>query len=131
MIPPAAIQKGGLRPRMRIVGSIDGAPFRSSLIPRGGGTLFVVVPGPLREKIGKSAGESVEISLSVDPRPEVLKVPTDFRGALGSDRALFDRLAPSHRKAFIVWIEGAKQAETRSRRIAQAVQMVRHGQTRN
>ena len=131
LIPAAVTRTAGLRPRMRIVGAIDGVPFRSSLIPRGGGTLFVVVPGLLREEIGKTRGQSVEISLSIDPRPQIVRVPADLGRALGADRRRFDRLAPSHRKAFVIWITEAKQPATRTRRIATAVEMVRRGETRN
>jgi bifunctional DNA-binding transcriptional regulator/antitoxin component of YhaV-PrlF toxin-antitoxin module len=131
VVSPKAIKEAGLRARMRVSGTIDGVPFRSSLMPRGKGILFVVVPQPIRDRIGKSAGDSVELSVAADLKPVVLRVPPDFRRALGNERPRFDALAPSHRKAFLDWIEGAKQAETRARRITQAVDMVRRGQNRN
>jgi hypothetical protein len=131
LVPAGIARAGGLRPRMRVAGTIDRVPFRSTLMPRGGGTVFIVVPRPVRERIGKSAGASVEISLGVDARPVVLRVPVDLNTALGAARARFDVLAPSHRKAFLVWIAGAKQVPTRKRRIAEAVRMIRLGQTRN
>jgi bifunctional DNA-binding transcriptional regulator/antitoxin component of YhaV-PrlF toxin-antitoxin module len=128
---PASVQRdAALRPRMRVVGTVDGAPFRSSLMPRGRGTVFIVIPQPLRERIGKSAGQTVEVALRPDPRPVVLRVPPDVTRALGSARTRFDRLAPSHRKAFLVWIADAKHPETRVRRIAETVRMVRSGRNR-
>jgi hypothetical protein len=130
-IPVSVARAAGFRARMRVVGTIDHAAFRSSLMPRGGGLLFVVVPGALRAKIGKTGGDSVELRLSLDERPVVLRLPPDFRRALGDSRARFDQLAPSHRKAFLQWIEGAKQPETRARRVRRAVEMVRRGQNRN
>jgi bifunctional DNA-binding transcriptional regulator/antitoxin component of YhaV-PrlF toxin-antitoxin module len=129
-IPGSVIRALALRPRMRVAGTIDGVPIRSSLMPRGGGSLFIVVPGAVRERIGKSAGDPVELSLVPDARPVVIRVPGDLRSALGPEQARFDRLAPSHRKAFVQWIESAKQAATRERRVAQAVEMVRRGETR-
>jgi uncharacterized protein YdeI (YjbR/CyaY-like superfamily) len=114
---------------MRVAGTIDGAPFRSSLLPRGGGTVFIVVPQPLRDRIHKSAGQQIEVALARDSRPTVLRLPQDFRRALGAHRSRFDALAPSHRKAYVQWIEGAKQAETRARRIAKATGMIRRGLT--
>jgi len=131
VIPAAVIDRQGLRSHSRVVGTIDGAPFRSSCIPRGGGTLYVVVPQPLRERIGKGPGDVVKVAVRLDTTPVVVRLPADLRAALGTDRAKFDRLAPSHRKAFVVWIEGAKQVETRARRVATAVQMIRRGETRN
>jgi len=131
LVPATVAHSAGLRPRMRVAGTIDGAAFRSSLMPRGGGTVFIVVPQPLRERIHKSAGQEVEVALAPDLRPTVLRLPPDFRHALGAQRPRFDSLAPSHRKAYIQWIEGAKQAATRSRRIAKAVGMIRRGLTLN
>jgi bifunctional DNA-binding transcriptional regulator/antitoxin component of YhaV-PrlF toxin-antitoxin module len=131
ILPVSVVRQLGLRAHTRVTGTIDGTPFRSSLMPRGGGRLFVVVPGPLRDRIGKAPGQSVEISLTHDRRPVILRVPADFATTLGSARVTFDRLAPSHRKAYIQWIASAKTSETRSRRIAKAAQMVRRGQTLN
>lgn len=48
------------------------------------------------------------------------KVPTDLRKALSSTpsvEALWDDLTSIARRDFITWIDGAKQAETRARRI--------------
>jgi hypothetical protein len=130
-IPTAVIRAQELRPRMRVHGTIDGIPFQSSLIPRGGGSLFVVVAQELRDQVGKSSGDPISIALEIDARPVVLPVPVDFARALGSARARFDRLAPSHRKAYVLWVTGAKQVGTRKRRIASAVAMVRRGETLN
>jgi bifunctional DNA-binding transcriptional regulator/antitoxin component of YhaV-PrlF toxin-antitoxin module len=131
MIPASVRRRLGLRARMRVVGTIDGAPFRSSLIPRGDGQVFVVVPSALRSRIGKRSGDPVTMVLTPDLRPVVIRLPPDLRTALGSARSAFDRLAPSHRKAFVLWITSAKLAPTRQRRIAKAVAMIRRGQTMN
>jgi hypothetical protein len=114
---------------MRVTGTIDGVEFRSSLIPRGDGRVFVVVPASLRSRIGKSAGQTVTMAVGADLRPVVVRVPADFRTALGPARSTFDRLAPSHRKNFVRWITSAKLHETRQRRIATAVELVRQGRT--
>ncbi|MGA8303689.1 MAG: YdeI/OmpD-associated family protein [Thermoplasmata archaeon] len=129
LIPVSFARRLGLRARMRIAGTIDGAPFRSSLVPRGGGRLFVVVPTALRDRIGKTPGDSVNVSLTPDHRRVVLRLPADFRKTLGPARPNFDRLAPSHRKAFLQWIASAKREETRQRRVATATRMVRDGRT--
>ncbi len=126
-VPKSAVTSVGLLPRMRVAGTIDRVPFRSSLIPRGGGKLFIVIAGPLRAEIAKTAGQRVEISLRRDPHPVVIKLPTDFRTALGRYRSSFDRMAPSYRKAYIIWVEGAKLPATRRRRIARSVRMIRGG----
>lgn len=67
------------------------------------------------------------------PEPEI-PVPDDFSAAMkGSPaaQATLDQLAPSHRREYLAWITGAKQAATRERRIAQAVEWLAEGRRRN
>ena len=50
--------------------------------------------------------------------------------ALAGDREarqIFDALPPSHRKQYLLWISSAKRDETRARRIAQTLELVRAG----
>jgi uncharacterized protein YdeI (YjbR/CyaY-like superfamily) len=117
-----------------VKGTVDGVPFTSSLMPRGGGILFLVVNSALRELIGKSGGDAVTVSMELDVRPIRIAVPPALRSALTKDRAarqVFEALAPSHRKAYALWIAGAKQESTRDRRLAKALQMLHRGETLN
>lgn len=64
-------------------------------------------------------------------RPEIA-VPEDFASALSAEaRAFFDGLAPSNRAEYLEWITGAKRAETRTRRIAQAAEWLGEGKRLN
>lgn len=65
------------------------------------------------------------------PLPEI---PDDFVQALRDNtaaRKTFDTFAPSHRREYLDWIIDAKRAETRARRIAQAVEWLAEGKSRN
>ena len=53
--------------------------------------------------------------------PREVTVPADLADSLAADdvaRAAFDRLPPSHRRERVRWVEEAKQAGTRTARIA-------------
>jgi hypothetical protein len=120
LVPKVAAAKGGFRARLRVKGTIDGAPFRSSLMPRGGGELFVVVNSEMRARIGKADGDSVRLKLELDSRRVTVRMPTDLRQALRSQpaaRAFFETLTSSQRLAYIHWITEAKQLSTRDRRL--------------
>ena len=72
------------------------------------------------------------------PKPKkavrVPAMPEDFAAALaGKPKAarFFDSLAPSHRRDYLEWILGAKQAATRARRIATAVAWLGEGKSMN
>jgi len=57
---------------------------------------------------------------------EGAKVPRDFEAALrknGKAWENFQRMAPSHRKRYLIWLSGAKRPLTRKRRIRQAVEL--------
>lgn len=60
--------------------------------------------------------------------------PADFAAALGKHakaRTTFAALSPSQKREYVEWIVDAKRDETRQRRLAQAVEMLAEGKTRN
>ncbi len=60
-------------------------------------------------------------------------VPTDLEAALRIDPAilaLWERLTPLGRNEFICWVEDAKQAKTRERRIGRTTEELREGKGR-
>lgn len=64
------------------------------------------------------------------PLPE----PNDLKAALGKDakaKTGWDALSPSHRREYIEWITGAKQEETRARRLATTIAQVAEGKSQN
>jgi uncharacterized protein YdeI (YjbR/CyaY-like superfamily) len=68
------------------------------------------------------------------PAARTIEVPDDFSVALAATPAaaqVFDGLAPSHRYEYLEWITGAKRAETRRKRIGQALEWLAEGKRRN
>lgn len=65
---------------------------------------------------------------------EPVKVPPDLASALKRNaraRATFDGFSPSHRREYVEWITEAKRAETRARRLAQTLEQLAEGKSRN
>lgn len=65
------------------------------------------------------------------PMPEM---HPDFAAALDkapSAKSNFDAFAPSHRREYLEWVGEAKQASTRQKRIASAVEWLSEGKRRN
>ncbi len=126
-IPLDLVKQTGVKARLRVKGTIDAVPFKGTLLPSGSGRHFVVVKKEVRDKIGKSAGDVVKVEFDLDASAVKVSIPRDFTSALTSipgAKAEFKALAPSHRKAYVTWIESAKAQETRDRRIAKAVAMI-------
>lgn len=67
------------------------------------------------------------------PKPEI-PMPEDFAAALAPNpqaRATLEGFAPGQRREYLEWITTAKQAATREKRIAQAVEWLAEGKKRN
>jgi hypothetical protein len=61
-------------------------------------------------------------------------VPSDLAAALRKNKkaqAVFAAFSPSRRRDYIVWITEAKSDETRTRRLAQAIEWIAEGKSRN
>lgn len=64
----------------------------------------------------------------VDPKPEI---PPDLIAAFENDpdaKSKFERVSASQKKMFAGWILGAKRPETRARRVARSLEMIRSGE---
>ena len=115
------------RPPVRV--TINGYTYRSSIASMGG-KFMLGVSAEVRKNAGVAGGDRVDVEIQLDTEPRGVTVPADFKAALDRDpeaRAFFDRLAYSHKQRHVLAIDGAKTGETRQRRIAKAVSMLREG----
>lgn len=79
------------------------------------------------------AGSALKPKAKKPAKPEI-PMPDDFAAALAGSPAAETTLAgfaPGQRREYLEWITGAKQAATRERRIAQAVEWLAEGKKRN
>jgi uncharacterized protein YdeI (YjbR/CyaY-like superfamily) len=62
-----------------------------------------------------------------DRPPTVTEIPTELTAVLKKNKvakANFERLAPSHRARYIMWVGTARRPETRARRAVEAVRLL-------
>ena len=65
-------------------------------------------------------------------RPEI-PMPSDFAAMLTQHPAAattYEKLSPSHRREYLEWIVGAKREETRTKRMATAIEWLTAGKTK-
>ena len=120
----------GSKARVPVKGTMNGIAFKASLLPEGDGTHDMCVNESLRRKARVQQGEVVAMMLEADTAHRAIRTPQDLKAALDRDPQAAERyahLAYSHRKAYVEWIETAKHAETRARRIEKAVEMILGG----
>jgi uncharacterized protein YdeI (YjbR/CyaY-like superfamily) len=79
------------------------------------------------------AGAGSRPRKAMAPKP-VLEPPADLLAALKKNaaaRKTFDAFSPSAKREYVEWIVEAKKAETRGKRITQAVEWMAEGKQRN
>ena len=127
----AAVGEGAKR--FPVVATVNGYTWRTS-VARMGGEFLVGLNREVRDGAGVQVGDEAEVTIELDRAPREVEVPEALAAALATDpqaAASFDLMAFTHRKEYARWIAEAKQAETRQRRVAQALEMIRAGKTRS
>jgi len=121
----------GIKGRVPVKGTINGHKFNSSLMPDGKGNHSLMVNKVMQQGGGFKPGDTVTLDVTLDTAPRIIELPSFVRKALATDKrakAFFEALAPSHKKQYVEWVAGAKQAETRQRRAVKMLQMLNAGQ---
>ena len=99
----------------------NGASFRGTLVPRGGGRHRLALNAAVRRKAGGvDAGDEVVITLRRSRPHPVPPLPTELQRALAripGGRLAFEVWAPGRRRAAVEWLAQAKGADTRARRV--------------
>jgi hypothetical protein len=119
----------GTRGRVPVRGTINGYPFRSSLLPCGGGHRMPV-NRILREAAGVQPGDMVDVVMEPDEEERTVEAPRVLKKALEKNQvaqANWQKLSFTHKKEMALAILGAKQEPTRARRLAKIMEILRTG----
>lgn len=126
-IPDAVVAELGGK-RVPVVVTLDGGySYRSTTAVMGGKNL-VGLNAAHRAASGAAGGQVVEVTIVRDDAPREVEVPEALAAALAADpvaAAAWERLAYSHRKEHARAVAEAKSDDTRARRVAKAVSMLR------
>lgn len=140
VLPAEASRKLPSRGMVSVEGTLGSAPFQATLQPDGKGGHWLKVERTLRETAGAKVGDTVAIEIApMKEEPEPI-VPPALRRALANApagkagvpgaREVWSDITPAARRDWIHWIESAKQAETRERRVVTAIDMLANGKRR-
>jgi hypothetical protein len=112
--------KPGNRTSFRVRGMLDGFPVNGmALMPMGDGNFIMALKAEVRKRIHKNAGAMLQVSIEEDTDYKV-EIPAELQEFFDFEpdaSDFFFSLPKSHRDYFIKWIDQAKTAETRAKRI--------------
>ena len=113
--------------RVPVKGTINGFPFRSSLMNMGDGHMMVV-NAELRAGAKCKAGDTVSVVMELDTEERKVELPAYLKKIINADpktKEAWDKLSFTHQKEHVRAIEDAKREETREKRIAAMLDMLR------
>ena len=107
----------------RVKGKLDNyAIKRVALLPMGGGSFIMAINGTMRKAIGKRKGAILKVQLEADE--SAFKIDKELLECLSDEpKAItaFQKMPPSHQNYYSKWVESAKTAPTKAKRIAMTV----------
>jgi hypothetical protein len=119
----------GTRARVPVSATLQGVPYRGSLVKCGPASHMLGVLKGIREQIGKGPGDTIEVVLWKDEAERTVDVPAEFEKLMKRAGLLpfFETLSYTHRKEYCRWITGAKREETRRMRLKKSIEMLGRG----
>ena len=133
VLPREASEQLPRRGRTSVDGRLNGCPFRARLEPDGQLSHWLRLDSDLLQAAGAAIGDVVTLEVAPvaqEPEPDV---PADLAAALAAApaaRSVWDATTTIARLDWIHWIESAKQAKTRAKRVADACAMLGDGKKR-
>jgi hypothetical protein len=120
----AAQIKPGNKKSFRVRGMLDGFVIAGiALMPMGSGDFIMPLKAGIRKSIHKNAGAMLTVNIEEDVDYKV-EIPDDLQECFDFEPEAFDffnSLPKSHGNYFIKWINEAKTAETRAKRVVNTI----------
>ncbi len=127
--PFDVVEVFGCKGRVPVKGTINGFPFRSSLMNMGDGHMMAV-NAEMRTGAKCKAGDTVKVAIELDEEAREVEVPAYLKKIINSDPQAKERWAKlsfTHQKEYVRAVEDAKREETRQRRIEQMMDALKKG----
>jgi hypothetical protein len=119
----------GTRGQVPVNATFDGVRYTGSLFKYGKPQHMLGVLKAIRDKRGKSPGDTIDVELWRDEDERTFEISPEFQKLLKKEGLLpfFEKLSYTHRKEYSRWITEAKKEETRVRRLEKAIEMLKNG----
>lgn len=128
-VPTEVVEALGGGKKPSVVVTVGSYTYRSTIAVMGGRNL-ISFSAERRAETGLKGGETIEVELELDTAPREVTVPDDLAAALAGEpaaKAFFESLSYSNQLRHVLSVNDAKTPETRQKRIAKAMDMLRAG----
>jgi hypothetical protein len=132
IVPAAVAAAAGLKYGARVRGTVDGTPYRSSLM-KYSGVFHLGIHKATLAAAGAKGGDRITLTIELDDQPLPTDVvPPDLSKALAraGARAAWSQLSPAHKREHVKHVIDAKKPETRARRIAATIEALTRRSTK-
>lgn len=130
-LPDSVAEELRQAPTKRMVGTMNGEPFRQALHrSNADGFYFLALSKGRMKGLGLEQGALVEVEMSVDPDPDHVDVGDELKAALDANpeaREVWESLTPGLRRGIAFPVTSAKRPETRASRAAETIRKLREG----
>ena len=78
----------------------------------------------IRKKLGKDQGDIISVQVEKDEEERIVEIPEDFAKLMEENsgaKEFYESLSYSGKRKYVNWINSAKKAETRQKRIEEAI----------
>lgn len=133
VVPFSVAEVYGTRGRVPVQATFDGYPYQGSMVPIGDGYHGLLLLKHIRRAIDKTIGDTVRVTLARTVAERKMEAPADLAEQLAANpkaAAYFAKLAHTHQRDYVRWLEGAKKPETRAKRLGEMVEMLGQGRKR-
>lgn len=130
VVPPEVVAALSEKKRPPVRVTLNGDYTYRSTIAVYSGRYILPLRREIRKACGLELGSPMEVTLALDEEPRIVEVPGDLAKAFAGDpeaNSAFDKLSFTHQREYVEWITGAKREATRTRRVAQTLEMLRNG----
>lgn len=111
-----------------VKGTLNRFPIQATLVPVGGGRHRLYLNTEMRRGAGVEVGDTVRVSIQIDPGPREVPVPPELAGALRKDKTAaraFAALIPSHRRDYLLYLNWLKTPEALERNVSKVIAELR------
>jgi hypothetical protein len=127
---PFDVEKAFGSKKPKVKATIDGIPYRGTLVRMGSERHLLLILKSIREQAGKTFGDDVHLTIEADTAPRVVEIPAELKQAFKTEKeakGFFEKLSYSHQKEYVAWINDAKKEETRQARVIKTIEMLKKG----